>query len=197
MATRKAKPKAKAARKGSKTTKTSPSKVAGIDLGKYLEDIKIGKYSWDDISRSGSKNMSAIADANRAILDGYTEIARRQYEMLKGLLRELRKVKGDRDTVVKELKRVMARARRDMQTLRTMASRTNSKAQRIVKRRAEVNIKAWTKLVADARTSMNKNRSAPAAPAAGKKAPPKKKVAARKKAGSGKKPAPKRKAAAR
>ncbi len=67
MATRKAKPKARAARKSTTKSKTAAGKVAGLDLGKYIEDIKIGKYSWDDVLKSTSKNMEAVAEANRAI----------------------------------------------------------------------------------------------------------------------------------
>lgn len=203
MATRKAKPKARAARKSTAKMKTAASKVAGLDLGKYIEEIKIGNYTWDDVLKSSSKNMDAVAAANRAIIDGYTDITKRQYEMLKGILRELRKVKGDRDVVVKELKRVIARARRDVQALQKMASRTNSKARLIVKKRAEANIKAWKKLVAQARKSVGGKLPAMEMPAAIKKAAPKKKVASKKKAVpkkkvvAKKKAAPKRKAAAK
>ena len=109
----KAKPKAKATRKSAVKKKTPARKIAGLDLGKYMEDIKIGSYSLDGMLEGTSKNMEAIADANRAIIDGYTDLAKRQYEMLKGLLDELRKVAGDRDDVVKDLKKVVERARND------------------------------------------------------------------------------------
>jgi colicin import membrane protein len=197
MATRKARPKARAARKSTTKMKTAAGKVAGIDLGKYLEDIKIGKYSWDDVLKSTSKNMDALADANRAIIQGYTDIARRQYEMLKNLLRELRKVTGDRDVVVKELKRVIERARKDVQSLQSMARKTNSKAQRIVTKRAEANIEAWKRLVAEARKSVGGKLPGMEMPASVKKAAPKKKAVTKRKAAPKKKAAPKRKAAAK
>lgn len=176
MATRKAKPKAKAARK-------SPAKRKAATKG--VAALKIGNFSLDDVLKSTSKNVDALADANRAIIDGYTDIAKRQYEMLKELLRELTKVRGDRDVVVKDLKRLSEHAKRDVQALQKMAKKANSKAQQIVKKRAEANIKAWKKLVDEARKSVG--GKAPAA----KKSAPKKKVAAKKKA------APKKKAAAR
>ncbi len=122
MATKKARPKARAAGKSTTKRKTAARKVEGLDLGKYMDEIKIGKYSWDDVLKSTSKNMDALAEANRAIIQGYTDIAKRQYEMLKNLLRELRKVTGDRDEVVKELKRVIERARKDVKSLQTMAT---------------------------------------------------------------------------
>lgn len=203
MATRKAKPKARAARKSTTKVKTAAGKVAGLDLGKYIEDIRIGKYSWDDVLKSTSKNMEAVAAANRAILDGYSDIARRQYELLRGILRELRKVRGDRDAVVKELKRVIARVRKDVQALQNMARRTNSKAQRIVTKRAEANIEAWKRLVAEAKKSVGGKLHAMEMPAAIKKAAPKKKAvtkrkaALKRKAAPGKKAAPKKKAAAK
>ncbi len=203
MATRKARPKTKGARKSASKIKMSASKIAGLDLGKYVEDIKLGKYSLDDMLKSSSKNMSAIAEANRAIIDGYTDIAKRQYEMLKSILRELRKVRGDRDVVVKELKRLIERAKKDMQVLQKIASRTNSKAQGIVKRRAEANIKAWRKLVAEARSTVSGSLPAMAKPttkqkaAPKKKAAPKRKAAPKKKTTAKKKAAPKRKVAAK
>ena len=109
------------------------------------------QFASDNNAGLAPEAFAALAEANRAIIDGYSDIAKRQYEMLKGLLRELRKVRGDRDAVVRELKRVIERAKKDMQVLQKIASRTNSKAQGIVKRRAEANIKAWRKLVAEAR----------------------------------------------
>lgn len=190
MATRKARSKSGTARKGSAKIKAAATKFANMDVGKYLEDIKIGNYSWDDVLSSTSKNMDALAQANRAIIEGYTDIARRQYKMLKEILRELRKVRGDRDEVVKELKRVIARAKKDAQSLQKIASRTNSKAQRIVKRRAEANIKAWKTLVAEAKKSVTGKMPATAVPA------PKKKAATRKKAGAKRKAAPAGKATA-
>ena len=197
MAAKNAKPKAKAARKSGSKKRTPAKKTSGLDLGKYLDDIKIGKYSLDDVLEGSSRNMEAVADANRAIIDGYTDIAKRQYEMLKDLLDELRKVAGDRDDVVKDLKRVVEQARKDAQTLQKMASKTNSQAQRIVKKRTDANVKAWKKLVAEARKKVSGKRAAPKKAAARKKAAPKKKAAPRPKAAAKSKAAPKQKAAPR
>jgi len=191
MAFRKASRKTGTARKSSAKIKVAANNAATMDIGKYLEDIRIGNYSWDDVLKSTSKNMDALAQANRAIIEGYTDIARRQYRMLKELLRELRKVRGDRDEVVKELKRVIARAKKDAQSLQKIASRTNSKAQRIVKARAEANIKAWKALVAEAKKSVTGKMPAMEVPA------PKKKAAVKKKAGAKRKAAPAKKATAR
>jgi hypothetical protein len=211
MATTKAKSKARAARGSAAKRRTGA--VAALNLGKYMDEIKIGNYSWDDVLKSTSKNMDAFAEANRTIFEGYTDIAKRQYAMLKGLLRELRKVRGDRDAVVKELKRVIERAKKDMQALQKIAKRTNSKAQRIVQKRAAANLEAWRLLVSEARMAvkgqpavlMDKIKAAPRKavpkkkPAAKKSAAPrKKKVAPRKKkAVARRKAAPKRKSAAR
>lgn len=197
MAAKNAKPKAKATRKSGSKKKTPAKKTAGMDLGKYLEDIKIGKYSLDDVLEGSSRNMEAVADANRAIIDGYTDIAKRQYEMLKDLLDELRKVAGDRDDVVKDLKRVVEQARKDAQTLQKMASKTNSQAQRIVKKRTDANVKAWKKLVAEAKKRVSGKRPAPKKAATKKKAAPKRKAAAKSKAAPKKKAAPRKKAAAK
>lgn len=203
MATKKAKPKARSSRKATLKGRLSSSKAVH-NLGKYMDEIKIGNYTWDDVLKSTGKNLEAVADANRAIIDGYSDIARRQYEMLKGLLRELRKVRGDRDEVVRELKRVIERARKDVKALQKMASSTNSKAQRIVKRRAEANLKAWKLLVAEARKSVSGTAAAVAQPVAAMKAAPKRKAAAKKKkaaprkaAAAKKKAAPKKKTAAK
>jgi colicin import membrane protein len=197
MATRKARPKARAAGKSTTKKKTAAGTGNGLNLGKYMEDIKIGKYSWDDVLKNSSKNLNALADANRAIIQGYTDIARRQYDMLKNLLRELRKVAGDRDVVVKELKQVIERARKDVQSLQRMAIKTNSKAQRIVQKRAEANITAWKNLVAEARKSVGGKLPPMEMPASVKKAVPKKKAAPKRKAVVKKKAAPKKKAAAK
>lgn len=174
--TSKAKTKKKAVRKKTAARKTAKSAAAGMDLGKYLEDIKVGSFSLDDVLAGANKNMEAIADANRAIIDGYTDIARRQYEMLKDLLDELRKVSGERSEVVKDLKRVVEHARKDLTGLQKMASKTNRQAQNIVKKRADANIKAWKKLLDDARKAAGK------APARRKKAVAKAKTAVKKKA---------------
>ena len=157
MAQAKATSKAKTTRKSPARRKSAASKkVAGMDLSKFLDDIKIGNYDLDDVLEGTSKNVEAIADANRAIIDGYIDIAKRQYEMLKDLLEELRKIAEERSDVVKELKRVVDHAGKDLQTLQKMASKTNTQAQQIVKKRTTANIKAWKKLVADVRKSLGK-----------------------------------------
>lgn len=155
-------------------------KLSGLDLGKYLDDVRIGNFKLDDVLEGTSKNVQAIADANRAIVDGYIEIAKRQFEMLKDLLEDLKKVGGERSDMVKELKKVVEQARKDVQVLQKMASKTNSAAQRIVKKRSEANLKVWKKLVADAKKSL------------GDKGATAKKPAAKKKAAAGKKPVAKK-----
>ena len=195
MATAKTKKTAK-----SRTARKSPTrkksavkkKIGNLDLSKYLDDIKIGSLKLDDVLEGTSKNMEAIADVNRAIIDGYTDVAKRQYEMLKELLNELKKVGDERSDVVKQLKRVVEQAKKDVQALQKMASKTNSQAQRIVKKRTDANVKAWKKLVADAKKSVGK-KAGSAEPAAKKKAAPKKKAAAKKKSAARKKAAPKKK----
>lgn len=204
-----------AAKRAGGARKQAGAAVAGLDLGKYFDEVRIGGFSLDDMLAGANKNMEAIADANRAIIDGYTDIAKRQYEMLKDLLDELRKVSGDRSDVVKELKRVVEHARKDLNGLQKMATQTNQQAQKIVKRRADANIKAWKKLLDDAKKAAGKapaKRKKAAAkkkkasvkrksaakkktPVKKKKAAAKKKAAPRKKAASKKKAAPKKKAA--
>ncbi len=200
-----------ASKRAAGTRKQAGAALAGLDLGKYFDDVRIGSFSLDDVLAGANKNMEAIAEANRAIIDGYTDIAKRQYEMLKDLLDELRKVSGDRSEVVRELKRVVEHARKDLTGLQKMATRTNQQAQKIVKRRADANIKAWKKLLDDAKkaagkapakrkkaaakvkaTAKRKAAVAKAKTAAKKKAPAKKKKAAAKK-----KAAPRKKAASK
>lgn len=196
----KAKPKAKAkpSRKSSARRKSAAGSRS-LNLGKYLDDLSIGGYSWDDVMESSQKNIDAIAAANRAVIDGYTDIAKRQAEMLKDLLRQLRKVKGDRDVVVKELKKLVEQAKKDLRLLQKEASRTNSKVQKIVKSRATANLKAWKKLAEEMKKSVGGKQPAPARKkaAAKKKAAPRKKAAAKKKAAPRKKAAAKKKAPAR
>ena len=180
----KARPKARTKPKvRAKVSRKAPiGRGRGLDLGKYVDELSIGGYSWDDVLASSHKNVEAIAAANRAVIDGYTDIARRQYQMLRDLLRQLRKVRGDRDEVVKELKKLLERARKDLQILQKEATRTNAKVQGIVKRRAEANLKAWKKMAAEVRASIGGKRPAAAKPQAKKKAAARKKPAARKKA---------------
>lgn len=188
MATAKAK--TSATRKSPARKKATAKKESKVDLGKYLDDIKIGSFKIDDVLKGANKNMEAIADANRAIIDGYTDIAKRQYEMLKDLLNELRKVGGDRDEIGKELRKLVDQAKKDLQALQKMASKTNSQAQRIVKKRTDANMKAWKKLIEEARKSVSKKAPAKKAAPAKRKAPAKKKAAAKRKAPAKKKAAP-------
>lgn len=194
-AKRAAKPRAATAKR------TVKKKLGGLDLSKYLDDVKIGNYTLEDVLDGTSKNLQAIADANRAIVEGYIDIAKRQYDMLKGLLEDLKNVGGGRSDAAKELRKVVEQARKDVQVLQKMASKTNSAAQRIVKKRSDANLKAWKKMVADARKSLSKKPAAKKAaakkrPAAKKKAAAKKRPVAKKKPAARKKAAPKRKAAA-
>ena len=163
----------------SKVKASADEAISKLDLGKYLEDIKIGSVSLDDVLDGSSKNLEAIASANRAMIDGYTDVAKRQYDMLKDLLGEAKKVGGDKSDVVKELKSLVALAKKDVQVLQKMAVKVNKDAQSIIKKRTDANIKAWKKLIADAKKSVSK--APPAAKKAAKKAVAKKK-AVRKKA---------------
>jgi hypothetical protein len=200
MATTKTKTKtaARSVKKRNSRKKSSRAKsLAGIDLGGYLDDVRIGSLTLDDVLAGANKNMEAIADANRVIIDGYTDIAKRQYEMLKDLLDELKKVSGERSQIVKDLKRVVDHARKDLNGLQKMASKTNGQVQKIVKRRAEENLKAWKKLVAEAKKAARKQAPAASKAAARKKSVVKKKAAAAKKAAGKKKVAVKKKVVAR
>ena len=100
------------AKKASGAKAATKKKLSGLDLGKYLEDVKIGNFKLDDVFEGTGKNVQAIADANRAIVDGYIDIAKRQFDMLKGLLDDLKKVGGERSDLVKELKKVVEQARK-------------------------------------------------------------------------------------
>ena len=179
------------------TSKASAKKkLGGLDLGKYLDDLKIGNFKLDDVLEGTNRNVQAIADANRAIVDGYTDIARRQFDMLKGLLDDLKRVGGDRSALARELKKVVEQARKDVKALQKMASKTNAAAQKIVRKRSDANLKAWKQLVADARQALGSATPAPKKTAA-KRPAAKKKAAAKKKPAARKKAVPRRKAAAR
>ncbi len=175
---------------------SAKKKLGGLDLGKYLDDLKIGNFKLDDVLEGTNRNVQAIADANRAIVDGYTDIARRQFDMLKGLLDDLKRVGGDRSALARELKKVVEQARKDVKALQKMASKTNAAAQKIVRKRSDANLKAWKQLVADARQALGGVSPAPKKTAA-KRPTAKKKAAAKKKPAARKKAVPRRKAAAR
>jgi adenylate kinase len=163
------------AKSGASAKAEVEKKIGKLDLGKYLEEIKIGDLSLEDVLEGGSKNLEAIASANRAMIEGYTDLAKRQYEMLKELLKEARKVGGERSEVVDELKGLVSTAKKDVQVLQKMATKVNKEAQQIIKKRTDANIKAWKKVIEDAKNAVSK------APPAKKKAA-KKKVVAKKKA---------------
>jgi len=61
-----------------------------------------------------------------------------------------------------------------------MAKKTNSQAQKILKKRTEANVKAWKDLLDDARSKITKKEAVAEAPKAASK--PAKKKAAKKKA---------------
>ncbi len=184
------------AKKAVKPKSAAKKKLSGLDLSKYLDDVKIGNFKLDDVFDGTTKNVQAIADANRAIVDGYIDIAKRQFDMLKDLLEDLRKVGGDRSDVVKELKKVVEQARKDVKALQKMASKTNAAAQKIVRKRTDANLKAWKKMVADAKKALGNKGAAPKK-AAAKKPASKKKAAAKKRPAAKKKAPAKRKAKAK
>jgi hypothetical protein len=159
---------------GASVKEAVEKKIGKLDLGKYLEDIKFGDLSLEDVLSGGSKNLEAIASANRAMIEGYTDVAKRQYEMLKELLKEARKVGGNRSEVVEELKSLVSMAKKDVQVLQKMATKVNKDAQQIIKKRTDANIKAWKKVIEDAKKAVSK------APPAKKKAAAKKAVAKKK-----------------
>ena len=112
-----AKPKAKA-----KPKKSSAKKKSSFDVSKYINEFKIGDVKLEAVLKGNSKNMDAIAAANKAIIEGYTEVAKRQYEMLKDLLEEVKDIAGSKDTT-KELKKLVDHAKKDVQTLEDQSLR--------------------------------------------------------------------------
>jgi colicin import membrane protein len=176
MATAKPKAKAKV-----KPKKSSAKKMPSFDVSKYINDIKIGDVKLEAVLKGNSKNMDAIAAANKAIIEGYTDVAKRQYEMLKDLLDEVKGIAGSKDTT-KELKKLVDHAKKDVQTLQKMAKKTNSDAQKIIKKRTDATVKAWKKVIDDTKKKVTKKAPAKKKAAAKKKAPARKKVAAKKKA---------------
>lgn len=186
---------AKAASTG-KSRSSAKKQRGGLDLGKFLDEVKFGTFKLDDVLEGTNKNLQAIADANRAIVDGYVDIAKRQFDMLRDLLDDLKKVGAERSAVAKELRKVVEQARKDVKALQKMASKTNAAAQKIVKRRSDANLKAWKKLVADARKALGGKVATPKKIAV-KRPAAKKKAAAKKKPAARKRPAARPKAAAR
>ena len=81
MAAAKAKPKArskakskpKARPKAKKASAKRKSTAGGMNLSKYMDDLRIGGYSLDDVLESSHKNIDALADANRQVsFQGFT-----------------------------------------------------------------------------------------------------------------------------
>ena len=133
--------------------------------------------------------MEAVANANRAVVDGYSDMARQQYEMLRELLSELRKIRGDRDEAVKELRKLVERAKKDLQTLQNDAKRTHTKAQKIVSKRVDANRKAWKKLTDEIRKSVSGRSATKTKAGTRKKGKTPVRKASRKKANSGRRAA--------
>ena len=144
------------------------------------KSLKLADLKLEDVIQGGNKNIEAIADANRAIIDGYTDLAKRQYDMLKDFIDEVKGLGGDRDELKAQLKEMMDLAKDDVAALQKMAKKTNSQAQKILKKRTEANLKAWKDLLDDARSKVAKKEAVAEAPKAASK--PAKKKAAKKKA---------------
>ena len=167
------------------TKKTASTKKSNKNLSSYLEDFKIGSLSLDDMMQGSTKNLEAIANANRAILEGYTDLAKRQLEMLKEFLDELKELAGDDETeLTDKLKSIVDIAKEDLQDLQKIATKTNTKAQEILKKRTNANVDAWKKAIDEARAKIRKEKPAPKK--AARKAAPKKKAAAKRPAKSAK-----------
>ncbi len=168
--------------------KKSGAKSESKSLTAYLEDIKFGSLSIEDVVQGSTKNLEAIADANRAIIDGYTDLAKRQYEMLKEFIEQIKELAGDDAELSDKFKAILDTAKKDVQDLQKIASGTNSQAQDILKKRTRANLDAWKKVIEEAKTRFSKadSKAAKRAPAgaAAKKAPatkaPAKKAPARK-----------------
>lgn len=130
----------------------------GLDLNKYIQDVKIGDVKLEAVLEGSSKNMQAIAAANKAIIDGYTDVAKRQYEMLKALLKEAIAIGGPKSHPAKQLKQLVKHARKDLQDLLKLAKKTNAEAQKIITKRTDANIKAWKKLIDDTTKKVSKKK---------------------------------------
>lgn len=118
-----------------------------FDLSKYIHDAQIGDLKLEAVLEGGSKNMQAIVAANKAITEGYADVAKRQYEILRELLEEAITISGRKSKKAKELKQLVKYARKDLQGLLKMARKANAEAQKIISKRTDANIKAWKKLI--------------------------------------------------
>ena len=144
------------------------------------KSLKLSELKLEDLIQGGNKNIKAIADANRAIIDGYTDLAKRQYDMLKDFFDEVKGLGGDRNELKAQLKEMLDLAKEDVSALQKMANKTNSQAQKILKKRTEANIKAWKDLIEDARSKLVKGGKEEEAPKPAKKKAAKKKAAKKK-----------------
>ncbi len=109
-----------------RSTRSTANNKRGFDMSKYIQDVKIGDVKMEAIFEGSSKNMQAIADANKAIIGGYTDVAKLQYEMLKELLKEAIAIGGRKSDTAKQLKQLVKHARKDLQDLLKMAKKTNA-----------------------------------------------------------------------
>ena len=144
------------------------------------KSLKLSELKLDDLIKGGNKNIEAIADANRAIIDGYTDLAKRQYDMLKDFIDEVKGLGGDRNDLKAQLKEMLELAKEDVSALQKMANKTNSQAQKILKKRTEANVKAWKELMEDARSKLKGEKEEEEAPKPAKKKAAKKKAAKKK-----------------
>lgn len=140
-----------------------------------LADLKL-----EDVLKGSNKNIEAIAEANRAIFDGYTELAKRQYEMLKEFIEELKEIGADEGDLTSKLKQVMETAKDDVLVLQKLANKTNAQAQKIIKKRTDANLNVFRDLMSDAKAKVFKRGKKEEAKPVKKKAT--KKKAAKKKA---------------
>ncbi len=152
MATSKPKPKTKQKTRSKRSTANTNR---GFDMNKYIQDVKIGDVKLATVLEANSKNMQAIAAANKAIIDGYTDVAKSQYEMLKALLEEAIAIGGRNSDPAKQLKQLVQHAKKDLQDLLKMAKKANAEAQKIITKRTDANIKAWKKLIDDTRKKVS------------------------------------------
>jgi hypothetical protein len=147
------------------------------------KSLKLADLKLENVIEGGNKNIEAIANANRAIIDGYTDLAKRQYDMLKDFIDEIKGMAGEKGQLKDQLKEVLDLAKDDVVALQKMANKTNAQAQKILKKRTEANVKAWKDLLDDARAKIMKEDQEEAPKSAAKPAAkPAKKKAAKKKA---------------
>lgn len=142
----------------SKLNRSTVNKKRTFDVNKYIQDVKIGDLKLETILQGSSNNMQAIAAANKAIIDGYTDVAKCEYEMLKELLNEIKAIGGRKSDTAKQLKKLVKHTKKDLQDLLKMAKKTNADTQRIITKRSNANSKAWKKVVDDTRKKVSKKK---------------------------------------